>query len=157
ATITSMFIDNGDNTYTVRFYNNGLADYVTVDRWLPQSGGNFWFADQGQSLYDAKVSLWVPLLEKAYAQLNHSGWSGGNVTNSYDGIYGGWAGTAVSQISGASDTGEMSLIDQTAITAAVTSGQLVCLSTDPTKDGFTNVGGYRVVQQHAYAVLGYDP
>ena len=34
--ISSMFMDNGDNTYTVRFYrSNGAADYVTVDRQLP--------------------------------------------------------------------------------------------------------------------------
>jgi len=33
--INNMFIDNGDGTYTVRFFNNGVADYVTVDRQLP--------------------------------------------------------------------------------------------------------------------------
>src|SRR3990172_2095223 len=31
STITSMFIVNGDGTYTVRFYNAGQANYVTVD------------------------------------------------------------------------------------------------------------------------------
>ena len=29
--INNMFIDNGDGTFTVRFYNQGVADYVTVD------------------------------------------------------------------------------------------------------------------------------
>ena len=34
--IRDMFIDNGDNTWTVRFYDsNGMADYVTVNRMLP--------------------------------------------------------------------------------------------------------------------------
>ena len=33
-TIQQMFTDNGDGTFTVRFYRNGVADYVTVDRSL---------------------------------------------------------------------------------------------------------------------------
>jgi hypothetical protein len=35
AIINSMFIDNGDNTYTVRFYHGSVPDYVTVDKFLP--------------------------------------------------------------------------------------------------------------------------
>ena len=35
-TIQTMFTDNGDNTFTVRFYKNGVADYVTVDRQTPR-------------------------------------------------------------------------------------------------------------------------
>jgi hypothetical protein len=30
-----MFTKNGDGTYSVRFFNNGVAEYVTVDRELP--------------------------------------------------------------------------------------------------------------------------
>ena len=33
--IQNMFMDNGDGTWTVRFYDQGVADYVTVDRYLP--------------------------------------------------------------------------------------------------------------------------
>ena len=36
--IESMFIDNGDGTYTVRFYNGSTPDYVTVDKYLPSGG-----------------------------------------------------------------------------------------------------------------------
>ncbi len=35
ATINSMFIVNGDGTYTVRFFNGGVSQYVTVDSYLP--------------------------------------------------------------------------------------------------------------------------
>ena len=35
--IESMFIDNGDGTYTVRFYNGSTPDYVTVDTYLPDA------------------------------------------------------------------------------------------------------------------------
>ncbi len=34
ATIQNMIHDNGDGTFTVRFYNK-VADYVTVDRYFP--------------------------------------------------------------------------------------------------------------------------
>ena len=56
ATITSMFIVNGDGTYTVRFYNNGKADYVTVDSQLPSGYASI------------ANELWVGLAEKAWAQ-----------------------------------------------------------------------------------------
>src|SRR5262249_53825994 len=50
--IQSMFIDNGDGTWTVRFYDNGSPDYVTVDNYLP-SGGYLYDHPQG--------SLWAAL------------------------------------------------------------------------------------------------
>ena len=56
TTITSMFIVNGDGTYTVRFYNNGQADYVTVDSQLPSGYASL------------ANELWVGLAEKAWAQ-----------------------------------------------------------------------------------------
>lgn len=35
AAIQNMFIANGDNTWTVRFYAGSTPDYVTADRLLP--------------------------------------------------------------------------------------------------------------------------
>jgi uncharacterized delta-60 repeat protein len=66
--IEDMFLDNGDGTYTVRFFNNGVPDYVTVNQQLPAGG----------TLYDRPVSgvLWAALAEKAYVQENGSGWLG---------------------------------------------------------------------------------
>jgi hypothetical protein len=59
--IKQMFIDNGDGTYTVRFYtyNSSKPDYVTVDNYLP-----------GGSSVNITGPLWPLLLEKAYAQEN---------------------------------------------------------------------------------------
>jgi len=72
--VKSMFIDNGDNTWTVRFYSNGKADYVTVNRMLPVSAvGRLVYASGGQSVTDPRNELWVPLLEKAFAQWNETG------------------------------------------------------------------------------------
>ncbi|HEY9800595.1 MAG TPA: C2 family cysteine protease [Leptolyngbyaceae cyanobacterium] len=63
SVIDSMIIDNGDDTYTVRFYSGtyyapGEAQYVTVDRRIPTS----------ISAQTNNGVLWVALVEKAYAQ-----------------------------------------------------------------------------------------
>jgi len=48
AQITSMFIVNGDSTYGVRFFQNGVSRYVTVDSQLPTyAGGHFLYANMG--------------------------------------------------------------------------------------------------------------
>ncbi|MBD2363169.1 peptidase [Anabaena minutissima FACHB-250] len=56
--INSMITDNGDNTYTMRFYFSGAAEYVTVDRRIATSIA----AKRNNGV------LWVALVEKAYAQ-----------------------------------------------------------------------------------------
>ena len=77
--IRNMFNDNGDGTYSVRFFTNGQADYVTVDNMMAtKADGTYLHADAGDgTATDALVAdnneLWVALAEKAYAQLNESG------------------------------------------------------------------------------------
>src|SRR5262249_23114540 len=79
-TIRNMFVDNGDHTWTVRFYRNGTPDYVTVDDYLPTRNGRFIYANMDLLASDSSNVLWVPLAEKAYAQLNESGWLGQGVS-----------------------------------------------------------------------------
>ena len=79
SAITSMFTDNGDNTYTVRFYgSNGAADYVTVDcQFATASWGGPVYAGVGTySPSSTSNELWVALLEKAYVQWNETGGTG---------------------------------------------------------------------------------
>src|SRR4029079_13271703 len=79
--ITNMFIVNGDGTYTVRFYNGSVAEYVTVDSYLPGGGGYY--------TRTPNSDLWAALAEKACAQLNEFAWCqlGYNTTaNSYASI-----------------------------------------------------------------------
>ncbi|MBW4521099.1 MAG: VCBS repeat-containing protein [Scytolyngbya sp. HA4215-MV1] len=158
--IQNMFIDNGDNTFTVRFFNNGVADYVTVDRNLPTWGnGQFAFAhpsgSAGGFYYDTSNELWVALAEKAYAQLNESGWIRQDNTNSYQGISGGFLGDALSHITGRAGTiangwGSMAT-EFNAVVSAIMSGQFVGFATgDP---GTTQPG---IVPGHAYSVVGYN-
>ena len=83
AAIQNMFIDNGDNTWTVRFYYNGTADYVTVDRMLPTSSRHASiYANYGAHSTSASTELWMALAEKAYAQWNETGKEGRDGQNS---------------------------------------------------------------------------
>ncbi len=127
--VNNMIIDNGDGSYTVRFYNEeaGIpsAEYVTVDRqvvtftleasqktyptenkWTPeqQQGyvGQLYGATPGINNNDPQNSnqgaIWMPLLERAYAQWYQDV---KNKDNGYDAI-GNGAGilTVLTEISG---------------------------------------------------------
>lgn len=62
--VNQMLIDNGDQTYTVRFFNEnkGLqAEWVTVDSRLVTFGGSLFGASNQDGLF-------MPIIEKAYAQ-----------------------------------------------------------------------------------------
>jgi hypothetical protein len=62
-TINDMLIDNGDQTYTVRFFTQDLkAEWVTVDNRLATTDGKNLY---GNSKRDG---LWAPIIEKACAQ-----------------------------------------------------------------------------------------
>ena len=170
--ITNMFIDNGDNTYTVRFYTGnygafylpdgtisdgfttglGTADYVTVNEQLPTySNGMFAYSNYGLSINSTSAPLWIALAEKAYAQWNQTGRSGRDGTNSYAGIEGGWMATVNAQILGynASDYMMTSATKQTLVNALSTN-QSVTIGTKPT-------AGSGLVGSHAYSVTGYNP
>jgi Calpain family cysteine protease len=184
-TIQNMFTDNGDGTFTVRFYNQGAEDFVTVDRYLPvnsnglDSHGNnrpdlkdrAVFADWGGDLYNSyRNELWVALAEKAYAQLNESGTIGQDNTNSYNGtrfsqvrlqdrgINGGWGREALHHLTGLStDNSQMS------------TGLLGWRLFDSVNDLLrsynqgemitltSKVGEFGFQGTHAYMLAGYNP
>src|SRR5262249_49745143 len=126
--IRNMFIDNGDGTFTVRFYHNGMSDYVTVDKYLPNGG----------RLYDHPQSdLWVALAEKAYAQEYAEGWigSGHQGVSSYQALSGGYPAWALPAITGMSTSSTtiyniLGLTNAGAIATAWSQGQFVVLCTD---------------------------
>ena len=148
--IQNMFIDNGDNTFTVRYYNAGVANYVTVDRYLPTSGGTSIYAQ-------ATTELWVALAEKAYAQINESGWLQRpfqqNGTNSYQGIEAGNGFVVLPQLTGRSANyvyDPAGIVDTNAIVTAFNQGKLITLG--------TKVSGVasNIVPSHEYVLLGYN-
>lgn len=151
STIESMFIDNGDNTFTVRFYKNGIADYLTVDRYLPTNQqGYLVYANKGRDRNDSSNELWVALAEKAYAQLNQSGWIYQDNTNSYSGIdSGGYVSDALTHITEL-NTSLAQLLNFNSIVNAFDSGQMIGLSTK------SNVIDYNIIANHAYVLLDYN-
>jgi hypothetical protein len=121
ASVRNMFIDNGDGTFTVRFYYNSKADYVTVTRELAISDSLSTLVFDGcGSLYsDAGNVLWLPLLEKAYVQWNETGRTGqGNHLNSYQAIASGWMGDVYRQAVGYSSIYSMATSASNAAPAA---------------------------------------
>lgn len=179
STISNMFIDNQDGTFTVRLFNQGVADYVTVDRWLPTNGGRAAYAGWGGRAWnDDNNELWVALAEKAYAQFNQSEWMGRDGSNSYNGvgmgtgggsgIYNGGSHIALSQITNqAFEWGSIArpvfssltqfVQDMTQLNVTITNiinnfraGDLVTLSTT------TPQAGSGIVKNHVYTLLDYD-
>jgi Ca2+-binding RTX toxin-like protein len=157
-TIVNMFTDNGDGTYSVRFYHNRAPVYVTVNRELPVEAGKMkrWFADWGNTVNtDPSNVLWVALAEKAYAQLNESGWIGQDGTNSYKGIDGGFSADAIYQLTGvsASNTNVTNWLGQSSQSdfwKAFNQHKAMTLSS---KNSGTNSF---IVTNHVYMVIGFS-
>ncbi|KYC38655.1 peptidase C2 calpain [Scytonema hofmannii PCC 7110] len=151
--IQSMFTDNGDNTYTVRFYNSGVADYVTVDKYLPtNSSGNFVYAQQAKSdggnYKDLSNELWVALAEKAYAQVNESGWIGQDNTNSYLGIEYGADNKVITHVTGRNASS--SSLDFNSMVNAYKAGNLMGVSS------YNSGVASNIAPNHVYVVTNYD-
>jgi hypothetical protein len=149
TTIQNMFVDNGDNTYTVRFYKNGVADYVTVDRYLPTYAvGGLPYAQTPNN------ELWVALAEKAYAQVNQSGWiEQQDGTNTYIGIEYGLGYYAMRHVTGR-NTSQIyqpsGIVDTNAIKNAFNAGQMITVGSKPS--GVAS----NVVANHEYVLVGYN-
>ena len=169
--IKNMLIDNGDGTFTVRFYtgnydiifnpdgsmsdgfDNGTAraDYVTVNRYFPvNSAGQFAYADAGLSYSSTTNSLWIPLLEKAFAEWNETGNRSGAGPNAYGSLTAGWPGTVDAQVLGYNATDYMtSAAIKQVIVSALAARKSVTTATQ---------GGdaYGLYTNHAYGVIGYN-
>jgi hypothetical protein len=151
--ISSMFINNGDGTYTVSINHSGKTDYVTVDSKLPvDHSGYFVYDNMGLNISNKNAPLWVALAEKAYVQFNESGWLRTDPTdvgrNSYDAISGGYMFQALNQITG--KPGAYSAVGKSTFIAALTAGKYITFGSD---DKPVDAG---VVGDHAYAVVSYN-
>jgi hypothetical protein len=158
AAVENMFVYNGDNTWTVRFYYNGVADYVTVNNELPvNSAGQLIFADMGNMASSAGNTLWIPLAEKAYAQWNQTGKEGRDGQNLYTSIQGGWMADVDAQVLGHSaNSYDLSTSsDQAALTSAMTNHLAVTIGTDGSSASDDSLA-YGLYGSHAYAIIGYN-
>jgi hypothetical protein len=69
--IEGMITEHGNGTYAVRFEVNGKADYVTVnDQLSAYNDGIQQYDGSRMEFANSTTSLWVPLVEKALAQLS---------------------------------------------------------------------------------------
>jgi hypothetical protein len=152
STITNMILANGDGTYTVRFYANGKADYVTVDSMLPVSStGRLVYDGMGNMASNSSNELWLPLLEKAYAQWNETGKEGRNGTNTYSGIEGGWMSDVFNQAlgGGASSIFTLNATAKQTVISSLAASKAVTIGTNM-------AGGFGLYGDHAYTIVGYN-
>jgi len=172
--ITSMITSNGNNTYGVRFYVDGVSEYITVNNSLAD-GGN---------VFNSATNIWASLVEKAYAQLQTAGPVTGNSINdgnSWSTIgNGGAPEMALEEITGAS-----AITDFTASgnswssvvynqsfavtnysTGNATANVLSTLTSDLAKgddavlsswtNAYDSSGKQTLVASHAMSIYGYD-
>jgi Calpain family cysteine protease len=150
--VRNMFVENNDGTVSVRLYNNGVADYVTVDRKLPSyASGSLAYSGYGRSVSSSSTPLWLALAEKAYAQWNETGKAGRDGTNTYAGIEGGWMGNVNAQALGyASSNFAVNSTNKQNLINALNGNQAVTIGTT----SGASAGG--LVGSHAYVVTGYN-
>ncbi len=179
--VKNMFLDNGDGTWTIRFYNGGTTDYVTVNNQLPVTPKGFgapW--KDGGLLYNGAWTianplstsnvLWLALLEKAYAQWNEVGMEGHGLgydgINAYQPISGGFSKPVFDQVLGPNDnsveyfpTGASGIsTTAAAVISALNSGKAVTLGTVPegAQQAFWTTD-LLLYESHMYSVVSYDP
>lgn len=140
AALSQAITALGDGTYAVRFYRNGVANYVRVDADLPVTGGG--------SLAYAKAGpegqIWVALMEKAYAYFRAG-------ANSYASLWGGWMGDSYRDVLNAGSTSQSVTVGTNSATMlstlqnALANGHAVTVASRS-----TNVGA--IVGNHAYMI-----
>jgi len=174
SAIQSMITNNGNNTYGVRFFINGTAQYVTVNNQLPDGG----------TIFNSATNDWASLVEKAYAQVQSSGLipTGNTVAagNSFSTIGNGGAPEyTLEEITGASAITDFyangsswvqyvynnALNAVSAVAGVTTASALSALVTDLGQgfdvilSSYTNAtsGGMEtLIADHAMSVYGYD-
>ncbi|OUU68270.1 MAG: hypothetical protein CBC27_11925, partial [Opitutia bacterium TMED67] len=157
-----MFVDNGDGTFGVRYYDNdGSERWVTVDRYVPgyrSEALEFGKSTSGES--------WTMLAEKAYVQLNESDNISQDGTNRYGignnfGIAGGNASQALSHVSGQKSSYKFISDDQN-LDHGLTEAQLIEMVSKKLPMVFSTgapcakASSYGVIRKHTYTYESYN-
>jgi hypothetical protein len=158
SAIENMFIDNSDGTFAVRFYERGVARYVTVNEELPVYNFNGYTGAEYAAFGGAgsdQTELWVALVEKAYCQINAEGWLGHGHANSYKAINSGSPVDTIKQITNDSTgftpiSARTSSATLTTIVNDFAAGEAITLAT---KNHGTAAN---ILPDHSYAMIGYD-
>jgi hypothetical protein len=159
--IADAILDNGDQTYGVRFYENGTEQWVTVNQDVAVYGGEIYGAKDKNLEVTSNPnngSIWITLLEKAYAAWQQ--WQEGDATNGYQLINrGGSVSEALSQLTSRKAevfrdgdnraTGTFADLTFDRISQAFEEGRFVAASTDRETASYSNS---LIVANHPYAV-----
>lgn len=162
--IESMFVDNGDGTFGVRFFGiGGNKAWVTVNRDLPIANSGLLMAGSYRALDGYKSPetnlIWAAIAEKALAQVNETGiLRRANSENSYQAVEGGYS-EGLDYITGltsrvAINEAPLAEIGFDEVIASLDSGKPVLLSSFTvlkSPSGQTNL-----VDGHAYSVIDFD-
>lgn len=156
--ISSMFVDNGNNTYGVRFFTGGKEDWVTVNAVLPMTGAHYSFNDA----YNNVGNIWVNLIEKAYVQINTQGVYTGNYYANFGNSFstigsGGTPDSALQAVTGSKISHYVVANNAETINALVNA---LAAKNDISLCSWTNSydsAGYQcLVAGHAMSVTGFD-
>jgi len=156
--ISSMFVDNGNRTYGVRFFTGGKEDWVTVNSYLPMTGAHYSF----NGAYNNVGNIWVDLIEKAYVQINTQGVFTGNYYANFGNSFstignGGIPDSAFQAVTGTKISRYIVANDAQTINALVTA---LAVKNDVSLCSWTNSydsAGYQcLVAGHVMSVVGYD-
>ncbi|MBD2103739.1 pre-peptidase C-terminal domain-containing protein [Leptolyngbya sp. FACHB-261] len=161
AVINNMITDNGDSTYTMRFFSNGSAEYTTVDRRLATLNGNLFGASANGSVnpnYVANV-LWAPLVERAYAQWRewHEGQPGYNLIGNGDHPFNSLSyvtGRPTAQFGAQGSAGSFESVSFNQIAMALQSNQAVELGRYNPNSTTSIMGGHAYTLTNAYSSNG---
>ncbi len=158
--INSMFVNDGNGVYGVRFYVDGKETWVTVNTQLPTYQGYLLYND---GVDGSNQGLWASLVEKAYAQLSATGNIDHPAVNSYNNIS---ADSAFDVLTNLVNTSSVEYLTSSSanwlsykniIIEAVQAGNDVVLETGPNAQDTVNAQGQTLlVGDHAFAVIGYD-
>ncbi len=153
SAVENMFILNGDGTYGVRFYDKGVARYVTVNNELPVS--NFGGPEYASYQPNGQNISWVALAEKAYCQITEEGWTQHPHNNSYKAIEAGSPTEVIAEITNQPT-------DFTPIGARTPSTVMQTIITDFQNGEAINLAtknhgtASNIVNDHSYAMIGYN-
>jgi calpain family cysteine protease len=153
--IVDMFIDNGDDTWTVQFFNKNKPCFVTIDKMLPVDGQDeFVFTGDTERYDNPQNVLWAALVEKAYCQFAEFGYldTDGPKTNSYAALDEGFPNLAMGNILSTKVPAMAKIGPKTSNAMATAFGNdrpvvLVTVETPPSA---------QIVSDHVYAMLGYN-
>ena len=177
AAIENMFINNGDGTYTVRFYGGsygtfynpngtvsdgftsgaGTADYVTVNCRCPPTPTACWPTPTTASTLPARPtrsgSRWP---RRPMPSGTRPARKAATAQNTYASIQGGWMATVDAQVLGHNATDySLTASTQQAMINALAANEAVTIGTDSSNNSGDTLP-YGLYGSHAYAVIGYN-